>query len=65
MEEQTEKTDLWILGDGRREKVRCMERATWKFTIPYVKKIVNGTLLCDSGKADGLCDRLKGGIGGR
>ena len=23
-------------GEGRMEKVRCMERVTWKFTIPYV-----------------------------
>ena len=24
-------------GDGRREWVRCMEKITWKLTIPYVK----------------------------
>jgi len=24
-------------GDGRRERVRCMERVTWKCTTPYVK----------------------------
>jgi len=23
--------------EGRRERVRCMERVTWKFTIPCVK----------------------------
>ena len=28
---------------GRGEKkVRCMERVTWKLTLPYVKEIVNG-----------------------
>jgi len=25
------------MGEGRREKGRCMERVTWKFTTPYVK----------------------------
>ena len=24
-------------GEGRRERVRCMERVTWKLTIPFVK----------------------------
>ena len=24
-------------GDGRRERVRYMEKITWKLTIPYVK----------------------------
>ena len=24
-------------GEERREKGRCMERVTWKLTIPYVK----------------------------
>ena len=23
--------------EGRRETVRCIERVTWKFTLPYVK----------------------------
>jgi len=31
------KTDLRTLGEGWRERVRCMERETWKFIIPYVK----------------------------
>ena len=30
----------------------CMERVTWKFTIPYLKQIANGSLLCDSGNSD-------------
>ena len=29
------------MGKGE-EKVRCMERVTWKLTLPYVKEIVNG-----------------------
>jgi len=24
-------------GEGRWERVRCMERVTWKLTLPYVK----------------------------
>ena len=27
------------------ERVRCMERVTWKLTLPYVKWIANGNLL--------------------
>ena len=23
--------------EGRRKRVRCMERVTWKLTLPYVK----------------------------
>ena len=23
--------------EGRKERVRCMERVTWKLTLPYVK----------------------------
>ena len=30
-------------GHGRgQERVRCMERVTWKLTLPYVKQIANG-----------------------
>ena len=36
MEKQTSRTDLWTWGEGRRERVRCMEMVTWKLTIPYV-----------------------------
>ena len=31
------------------ERVRCMERVTWKRTLPYVKQIANGNLLYASG----------------
>ena len=30
-------TRLMDTGWGRKERVRCMERATWKFTPTYVK----------------------------
>ena len=33
----------------RRERVRCMQRVTWKLIIPYVKySIASGNLLYDS-----------------
>ena len=31
------------MGRGE-ERVRCMERVTWKLTLPYVKQIANGNL---------------------
>ena len=37
VEKQTQRTDLWAQGEGRRKRMRCMERVTWKLTIPYVK----------------------------
>ena len=38
MEKQTQRTDLWTRGEGRRERVReSMERVTWKLTLSYVK----------------------------
>ena len=44
MEKQTQRIDLTDIGKGE-EKVRCMERVTWKLTLPYVKQIANGHLL--------------------
>ena len=35
------------MGKGE-ERVRCMERVTWKLTLPYVKQIANGDLLYGS-----------------
>ena len=35
---------LMDMGKGK-ERVRCMERVTWKLTLPYVKQIANGNLL--------------------
>ena len=37
MEKQTQRTDLWTWPGERRERVRCMERVTWKLTLPYAK----------------------------
>jgi len=31
------------------ERVRCIERVTWKRTLPYVKQRANGNLLYSSG----------------
>ena len=45
MEKQAQRTDLRTCGEGRRERVRCMERVTWKFTIPYVKQTADGNVL--------------------
>ena len=72
IEKQTQKTDLRTQGEGRREKVRCMERVTWKFIIPYVKQIANGYLLYDSRNSNsdsvtiqkgGMGMEMKGGFG--
>ena len=45
---------------GRKERVGCMERVTWKLTLPYVKLMANENLLCDSRNSKGLCNNLKG-----
>ena len=38
-----------LMDMGRREeRVRCMERITWKLTLPYVKLIANRNLLYGS-----------------
>ena len=34
------------------ERVRCMDRVTWKLTLPYVKQITNGNLLSVSGNTN-------------
>ena len=41
------------------ERVKCMERITWKLTLPYVKQIANGNLLYVSGNPN------RGSEGGR
>ena len=28
---------LMDMGEGRRGRMRCIDRVTWKLTIPYVK----------------------------
>ena len=32
-----QRTDLWTWEEGRKEQVGCMERVTWKLTLPFVK----------------------------
>ena len=39
------------MGRGE-ESVRCMERVTWKLTLPYVKYIANRNLLYGSGNSN-------------
>ena len=34
------------------ERVRCMERVTWKLTLPYIKQIANRNLLYGSGNSN-------------
>jgi len=42
---------LMNMGRGE-ERVRCMERVTWKLTLLYVKKIANKNLLYGSGNSN-------------
>ena len=50
MENQTENR---LMDTGRREeRVRCVERVTWKLTLPYVKQIANENLLYGSGNSN-------------
>ena len=37
--------------ERREERMRCVERVTWKLTLPYVKYIANGNLLYGSGNS--------------
>ena len=42
-----------LVDKGRgEERMRCMERVTWKLTVPYVKYIAKGNLLYGSGNAN-------------
>ena len=34
------------------ERVRCIERVTWKLTLPSIKEIANGNLLYGSGNSN-------------
>ena len=53
-------------GQGGRgeERVRCMERVTWKRPLPYVKQIANGNVLMSQGTQTGFCINLEGWDGG-
>ena len=37
---------------GKKERVGCIERVTWKLSLPYVKQIAIGNLLYDSGNSN-------------
>ena len=39
------------MGRGK-DRMRSMERLTWKLTLPYVKYIANGNLLYGSGNSN-------------
>ena len=65
VETQMQRTDLWTwLGGGGTEKVGCVERVTWKNTLPYVKQIADGNLLYDSGNSNrASVSTQRGGMG--
>ena len=53
------------MGRGE-ERVRCMERVTWKLKLPYVKYIANRNLLYGSGNSNRGSYQPRGvGWGGR
>ena len=56
---------LRLMDMGREEeKVRCMERVTWKFALPYVEQIAKGNLLYGSGNSNrGSVSTQRGGMG--
>ena len=56
--QQWRKTQEQTYGHG--ERVRCMERVTWKLTLPYVKQIANGNLLYGSGNSTGAVYQPRG-----
>ena len=48
------------------ERVRCLERVTWKFILPYVKEMANRNLLYGSGNSNrGSVSAWKGRMGRR
>ena len=52
------------MGRGK-ERVRCMERVTWKLTLPYVKQIANRNLLYGSETQTGALYQRRGVGDGR
>ena len=54
------------MGMGRgEERVRCMERVTWKFTFQYVKQVPNGNFLYVLGNSNsGSVSTQRGGWDG-
>ena len=47
------------MGRGE-ERMRCMERVTWKITLPCVKYIANGNLVCGSGNSNRGSESTRG-----
>ena len=56
------RTDLWAQWEMGR--VGRIETGALKHTLPYVKRIFSGNLLCMQGAQPGLCDNLEGREGG-
>ena len=64
VEKQTENR-LMDMESGE-QRVRCMERVTWKFTLPYVKQIANGNFYMAQKTQTGTLYQPRGvGWGGR
>ena len=62
MEKQT-KNRLMDMRRGE-ERMRCMERVTWKLTLPYVEQIGNWNFLNGSGNSNrGSASTYRGGMG--
>ena len=54
---------LMDMGRGE-ERVKCMERVTWKLTLPCVKLIGNRNFLYSSGNSNrGSVSTWRGGMG--
>ena len=50
----------------RAERVRCMERVTWKLTLPYVKSMTTGICCMAQETQTGCLNQTRGmGWGGR
>ena len=65
MEKQTQRTDLWTQGEGRK-RVRCMEKVTWKLTLLNVKYIADGNCCMAQETQRGALYQPRGeGQGGR
>ena len=48
---------LMDIGRGE-ERVRCIERITWRLRVPCVKKVANGKLLYGSGNSKNIKNKL-------
>ena len=62
MQDSSGETDIEnrLMGMGRgKERVRCMERVTWKLTLPYENWITNGNLSYVSRTQTGALHQLR------